>query len=188
MQKRQPLRFYYNQNKIANFLFDFAKTAIFVFAIVSIIFTYFIREANVSGRSMKNTLLDKDRVIITNFNYKPKSGDIIAATTDKLSEKHIIKRVIATEGQTISIDYDEGRVCVDGILLDEEYTSSVTRKATNEYKFPYVIPENCLFVMGDNRSVSLDSRDADLGLIPEEDVIGKAQFIFYPFDRVTYLY
>ncbi|MEE1319183.1 MAG: signal peptidase I [Ruminococcus sp.] len=188
MAKSQKTQFQYNKNKFANVAFDFIKTIIFVFSIVSILFTHFVRDANVVGSSMAQTLLNGDKVLLTNFNYEPKPGDIIAANAENLPEKRIIKRVIATEGQSLEIDYDTGKVYVDGVLLDEDYTSTITRKSSNEYKFPYVIPDNCIFVMGDNRSVSLDSRDAKLGLISEDDVIGKAQFIFYPFDRFTYLY
>ncbi|MEE0914229.1 MAG: signal peptidase I [Ruminococcus sp.] len=188
MDKSQKPQFYYNTNKFSNTAFDIIKTIIFVFAIVSVLFTYFIRDANVVGSSMAQTLLNGDKVLLTNFNYKPKTGDIIAANAESLPEKRIIKRVIATEGQALEIDYDTGKVYVDGILLDEDYTSTITRQSSNEYKFPYVIPDDCIFVMGDNRAVSLDSRDAKLGLISEDDVIGKAQFIFYPFERFTYLY
>ena len=188
MNLSQKLQFKYNSNKIANASFDIVKTIIFVFALVSILFTYFIRDANVSGSSMSPALHNGDKVLLTNFNYEPKTGDIIAANAESLPEKRIIKRVIATEGQSLEIDYSTGKVYVDGILLDEEYTNAITRKSSNEYKFPYIIPENSIFVMGDNRAISLDSRDAKLGLISEDDVIGKAQFIFYPFDRFTYLY
>ncbi len=188
MYRRNPIKLNYNKSKLSNSLFDFTKTIIYVFAVMTIIFTYVAREAKVVGDSMKNTLLENDRVLLTNFNYEPKSGDIVAISTEKLSEQFIIKRVIATEGQTLEIDYDHRKVYVDGILLDEDYLSSITTKAVHEYKFPYEIPKNCLFVMGDNREVSLDSRNAKLGLVSEDEVIGKAQFIFYPFDRVQYLY
>lgn len=188
MKISKKLQFKCNTNKFITVFFDEMKVLIFVFVLISILFTCFIRDANVSGSSMLPTLHNEDKVLLTNFNYKPKTGDIIAANTEKLPEKRVIKRVIATEGQSLEIDYTTGKVIVDGIIIEEEYTNAITRKSSNEYKFPYIIPENSIFVMGDNRAVSLDSRDAKLGLISKDDVIGKAQFVFYPFDRFTYLY
>lgn len=182
------IKYGYNHNKITCFSFEIIKSVVFVFAVVSIIFTFFIRDANVVGNSMYNTLHDGDKVILTNFNYTPKSGDIVAINAENMIEKKIIKRVIATEGQTLDIDYATGNVYVDGIKLEEDYISSFTKKPENEFNFPYVIPDNSIFVMGDNRGISLDSRDASIGLVPCEDVIGKAQFVFYPFDRIKYLY
>lgn len=181
-------QFCYNKNKITNYMFDIFKTVIFVFAFVSVFFTYFVRDANVVGSSMYDTLHGGDKVILTNFMYTPKTGDIVAVNAENLIEKRIIKRVIAVEGQTLNIDYDTGKVYVDGVMLDEDYISSFTKRPNNEFKFPYVIPQNSIFVMGDNRTISLDSRDAEIGLVSYDDVIGKAQFIFYPFDRIKYLY
>ncbi len=182
------IKYSYNHKKITCYSFEIIKTVIIVFSLVSIIFTFFIRDANVVGNSMYETLHDSDKVFLTNFNYTPKSGDIVAINAENMIEKRIIKRVIATEGQTLEIDYAAGKVYVDGVMLEEEYISSFTKRPENEYKFPYVVPDNCIFVMGDNRGISLDSRDASIGLVPCDDVIGKAQFVFYPFDRIKYLY
>ena len=180
--------FKYNENKTAVFLFDFVKTIISVFSVMIIIFTFFVREISIEGDSMRDILHDKDKVVITDIFYTPKNNDIVVIDTPYLKEKRIIKRVIATEGQTLSINYDTGEVCVDGIILDEEYIFSETDRPSREYEIPYIIPQDYIFVMGDNRSVSLDSRDSTIGLVPVKDVIGKAQFIFFPFDRLTYLY
>ena len=180
--------FKYNENKTAVFLFDFVKTIISVFSVMIIIFTFLVREISIEGDSMRDILHDKDKVVITDIFYTPNNNDIVVIDTPYLKEKRIIKRVIATEGQTLSINYDTGEVCVDGIILDEEYIFSETDRPSREYKIPYIIPLDYNFVMGDNRSVSLDSRDSTIGLVPDKDVIGKAQFIFFPLDRLTYLY
>lgn len=181
-------KFAYNTNRPTNYLFDLFKSVIYMFAVIIIIFTFFIREVNVKGDSMNDTLQQNDKVVLTNFMYEPQPGDIVAINTPNLKDDHIIKRVIATEGQTLSIDYAEGTVTVDGVVLDEDYISSFTKKPENAFEIPYVIPEGKVFVMGDNRYISLDSRVADLGLVSVDEVIGKAQFIFFPFDRITYLY
>ncbi|MEE1219384.1 MAG: signal peptidase I [Ruminococcus sp.] len=188
MRKFKKSLFLENTLKIPNFVFDMCKTVIFVFAIVSLVFTFVIRDANIVGSSMDNTLHDGDKIMLTNFMYTPQNNDIIAINAEDMIEKIIIKRVIATEGQTLQIDYNTGEVCVDGIILNEKYISSFTKRPNHDWNIPYVIPKGYVFVMGDNRMISLDSRDSSVGLIPVEDVLGKAQFIFYPFDRISYLY
>ena len=109
-----------NKEKLPNCIFDIFKTVIFLFAIISVVFTFFIKDVTIDGESMKDTLFDGDREILTNFLYSPQVGDIVAVDADQQIGKIIIKRVIATEGQTIKIDYDNNKVIVDGIVLDEE--------------------------------------------------------------------
>ena len=137
---------------------------------------------------MLDTLHSDDKIFITNFMYEPKCGDIVAINAENQIEKRIIKRVIAVEGQTLVVDYGKNAVYVDGIKIDEPYVSSLTREPSNPLQIPYVIPEGYIFVMGDNRIISLDSRDKSIGLVSVDDVIGKAQFIFFPLDRFKYLY
>ena len=186
--KQQKIKFKVNDKKVTDYMFDLTRTVIFVFAFMSVIFTFIIRDANVVGNSMLDTLHSDDKILMTNFMYKPKCGDIVAINAANQIEKRIIKRVIATEGQTLVVDYSKNAVYVDGIQIDEPYVSSITREPSNPLQIPYVIPEGYIFVMGDNRIISLDSRDKSIGLVSVNDVIGKAQFIVYPFDRFTYLY
>ncbi len=186
--KQQKIKFKVNDKKVTDYMFDLTRTIIFVFAFMSVIFTFIIRDANVVGNSMLDTLHSDDKILMTNFMYKPKCGDIVAINAENQIEKRIIKRVIATEGQTLVVDYSKNAVYVDGIQIDEPYVSSITREPSNPLQIPYVIPEGYIFVMGDNRIISLDSRDKSIGLVSVNDVIGKAQFIVYPFDRFTYLY
>lgn len=186
--KQQKIKFKVNDKKVTGYMFDLTRTIIFVFAFMSVIFTFIIRDANVVGNSMLDTLHSDDKILMTNFMYKPKCGDIVAINAENQIEKRIIKRVIATEGQTLVVDYSKNAVYVDGIQIDEPYVSSITREPSNPLQIPYVIPEGYIFVMGDNRIISLDSRDKSIGLVSVNDVIGKAQFIVYPFDRFTYLY
>lgn len=186
--KQQKIKFKVNDKKVTDYMFDLTRTIIFVFAFMSVIFTFIIRDANVVGNSMLDTLHSDDKILMTNFMYKPKCGDIVAINAENQIEKRIIKRVIATEGQTLVVDYSKNAVYVDGIQIDEPYVSSITREPSNPLQIPCVIPEGYIFVMGDNRIISLDSRDKSIGLVSVNDVIGKAQFIVYPFDRFTYLY
>lgn len=178
----------YNKSKSVNYLFDLVKNIIFVFIIVMLLFIFVFRDAKVVGNSMLDTLHQDDRILLTNVMYEPHNNDIVVIYKENLADKRIIKRVIAKEGQTLQIDYNTGSVYVDGIKLDEPYISSATKQATHPLDIPYVIPEGYIFVMGDNRSGSLDSRDTSIGLVPIDDVIGKAELVLYPFDRIKYLY
>lgn len=166
-------------------VYDWAHSLIFALAAVLIILTFFLRLVDVSGTSMMNTLQSGDKVVVTNFLYKPDNGDIVVISHGADYSQPIIKRVIATEGQTLSIDFEKGTVTVDGKTLKEDYIIGYTVK--NDAEIPEVIPEGKVFVMGDNRTVSLDSRAKKIGLIDEDDIIGKAQFVVYPFNSIKSL-
>ena len=135
----------------------------------------------VSGSSMKNTLIDGDYLLLLSntFYHDPQYGDIIVASKDTYGNgKPIVKRVIATEGQTVDIDFNQGIVYVDGAALEEPYVSSAMLYEGVE--FPLTVDEGCLFVMGDNRFVSQDSRSREIGLIDNREVLGKAILLFFP--------
>ena len=149
---------------------------------VLLVFLLVFRIVVVSGPSMNTTLLDGDYIVLlSNVLYgQPEQGDIIVAS--KASFKNgepIIKRVIATEGQQVDINFDLGIVYVDGQALDEPYTLTPTNMWEGT-SFPLTVDENCLFVMGDNRNESKDSRDPDIGLIDCRQVLGKAIFLLIP--------
>ncbi len=164
--------------------------------IVVILFGFVFRVAVISGTSMQDTLHGGDVVVITNLNYTPKYGDIVVIsrnaenTPESMRSENgpIIKRVIATEGQKVRIDFDEGIVYVDDKPLVENYTSTPT---TNKYdidlKENITVPKGHIFVLGDNRGVSLDSRSSrigDGGMIDTRYVLGHAVFRFFPFDKI----
>ena len=176
-----------NTNSAVTGLYSMVK--MFVLALITfiVIFTFVFRIATVDGSSMKNTLYDKDKIIVTELYSKPETGDIVVVNSAEALGKIIVKRVIATEGQTLEIDYDNNQVIVDGIIYDEPYISTITNEPTDYWKIPSVIPKGYVFVMGDNRAFSLDSRDARLQLVSVNDIVGKADFIVFPFDRIQFL-
>lgn len=162
-------------------IFDWANTMFFFIVIVLLIMTFFFRQVTVDGPSMNDTLQDKDRLIVSSFMYDPKPGDIVIVSHGENYNEPIVKRVIATAGQTLSIDYSTGEVKVDGVVLDEPYIKGVTGAVPNPADIPEVIPEGYVFVMGDNRENSADSRSKKIGLVPVENIIGKAVFRLFPF-------
>ena len=187
MNRNKNIKIKVNTNSAINGMYSMVK--MFVLALITfiMIFTFVFRVATVDGSSMENTLYDKDKIIVTELYSKPEAGDIVVANSAETLGKIIVKRVIATEGQTLKIDYDKNQVIVDGIVYDEPYISTTTNEPTDYWNIPNVIPEGYVFVMGDNRSFSLDSRDARLQLVSVNDIVGKADFIVFPFDRVQFL-
>ena len=169
--------------------YDWIRCILFAISIVVICLTFIFRLVDVDGTSMESTLESNDKVIVTNLFYTPKDGDIIVISHGAEYAKPIIKRVIATEGQTIKLDYENDRIIVDGVVLDEPYIKDSTFEGNyGDYEIPEVVPEGKVFVMGDNRRVSLDSRRTEIGLIDVDNVIGKDQFVAFPFNDFGYLY
>ena len=177
-------------------------------SILILLLTFVLRFAVVDGPSMQNTLHDKDVALITNyypyfdeisdneyipFDFSLKQGDIVAIAPSNESDNEynidnaFIKRIIAVEGQTIGFDTENSAVYVDGKIIDEPYLSSSTLSGV-EWEIPDVIPEDKVFVMGDNRTVSVDSRSIRIQLVDKNDIIGKVQCVLYPFDRISYAY
>lgn len=173
-----------------------------VFAVL-LIFTFVCRPVTVDGTSMVPTLQDKDKLIMRMVGYTPKCGDIVIVENDSSHryengtdgkiidgsgmEKRLIKRVIAVGGQTVDIDFEAHTVTVDGEQLYESYIYEPTELDPGMFEYPVTVPEGYVFVMGDNRNNSTDSRSPLVGFVKEEDVIGKAVLRFYPFDKFEFL-
>ena len=187
-----------SKSKIAN-IYEWLDIFVSSILIVVLLFTFVFRIVSISGDSMNDTLIDGERVIITNMFYTPKKGDIVVLSrnmdnsiSDEVYKQPIIKRVIATAGQTVNIDFESGQVYVDGLLQDEPYIKNYVLNhysTTNEYdvKFPLTVKENCIFVLGDNRRVSLDSRSSQIGedgQINVKYVLGHTICRIYPFNKI----
>ena len=153
-----------------------------VLAVFMLVYMLLFRVVVVVGPSMYHTLVDGDRLVLVSnvFYQNPKQGDVIVASKESFRDGEcIIKRVIATEGQTVDIDFQLGVVYVDGVALQEDYTYTMTN-LDEGMKFPLTVPEGCVFAMGDNRNASLDSRNPQVGFIDEREILGKAVFLMVP--------
>lgn len=170
-------------------VFEWVQPLIVALVFVTMLLTFVFRQVTVSGSSMYDTLENGDRLIITNMFYEPQVGDIVVISHGQNYDSALIKRVIALEGQTLSIDFETGDVVVDGVLLDEKYITGKTIKdPRNPLEVPTVIPEGYVYVMGDNREHSSDSRNTNIGLIKKSDIVGKAQFRIFPFNSFGSIY
>ena len=163
-------------------LYEWVQSLVGSVLVVVAIFTFVIRMMGVDGHSMLNTLQHGDRLLVVNsmLYHDYKYGDIVILRKNGVfDDDPIVKRVIAVEGQTVDIDFAEGIVYVDGELLEEDYINEPTYVEEGT-EFPLTVPEGSIFVMGDNRNGSSDSRDYRLGTVDTRYVIGKAAFLIFP--------
>ena len=163
-------------------LYEWVQSLVGSVLVVVAIFTFVIRMMGVDGHSMLNTLQHGDRLLVVNsmLYHDYKYGDIVILRKNGVfDDDPIVKRVIAVEGQTVDIDFAEGIVYVDGEALEEDYIREPTYTAEGT-EFPLTVPEGSIFVMGDNRNGSSDSRDYRLGTGDTRYVIGKAAFLIFP--------
>lgn len=153
-------------------------------AVFVLLFTFVARVIVVSGPSMESTLWEGDLIFVWALGYEPKQGDIVVLTQEHYQEDSIIKRVIATGGQRVDIDYATGAVCVDGQALQEDYINEPMRlPGWGEGVNHVEVPKGCIFVMGDNRNHSADSRHPDIGIVDTRCVIGRGLAVLFPFNH-----
>ena len=170
-----------------DWVFDIAEMFVFVLAIVMILTTFVFKHSVVEGPSMNNTLADGDHLIISDLFYYPERGDIIVFEDyTTILKKAVVKRVIGLPGETVEIKVDgDGivRVYINGELLPEEYAYNAKDCDISNYHAPITLGENEVFVMGDNRYHSTDSRHSGVGAIDIDSILGKVLFRFFPFDK-----
>ncbi len=173
------------QEKVSNpakNVLDYLHDFVSLLSAVLLVLLLLLRVVVVSGPSMKNTLIDGDYIILLSnvFYSEPSQGDIVVASKDSFKDgEPIIKRIIAVAGQEVDIDFDAGIVYVDGVALDEPYTLTGTNLKEG-IQFPLTVEEGCVFVMGDNRNESKDSRNPEIGQIDCREIVGKAVFLLFP--------
>jgi signal peptidase I len=137
----------------------------------------------VDGTSIGPTLEDSDKIVISRLAGNYEYGDIVVLTKTAYSDESIVKRVIATGGQTIDIDFERGVVYVDGRALDEPYIAEKTSRSL-DFSGPVTVPEGCVFCMGDNRNRSTDSRRSVIGMIDKRCILGKVVLRLWPVTKL----
>ena len=161
-------------------LYEWIQSLMTALVICMAMFIFIIRVIDVSGSSMFPTLHDGDKMLVSNLFYTPHAGDVVVFKTDRYDpERALVKRVIATEGQEISIDFDRGIVYIDGLPVEEDYIAELT-KTKLDFIGPQTVPEGCMFVMGDNRNASTDSRKKEIGMVDQRMLLGRAYYVIFP--------
>ncbi len=168
-------------------LYDWIQSLMTALIICIALFLLVIRVIDVSGSSMFPTLVDGDKMLVSNLFFTPKQGDIVVFKTDSYDpDKALVKRVIAIEGQEVSIDFDRGVVYIDGSPVQEDYIAELT-KTKLDFIGPQTVPEGCVFVMGDNRTASTDSRKKEIGMVDTRMILGRAYYVVFPFSETGWI-
>ena len=181
MPENKPLETEEEPKKIDRNFYEWVQALVVSVLAVMLVFTFVIRMISVDGTSMLPSLQHGDRLLVLDsawcgdFRY----GDIVVLRKDGFYYEPIVKRIIAVGGQTVDIDFSTGSVYVDGKLLEEDYINERTYDDEG-MEFPLTVDEGCIFVMGDNRNASDDSRNPRLGIVDERYVLGRAVFLLLP--------
>lgn len=175
-------------------IYEWIDTAVITVVCILLIFTFVFKQVVVEGDSMYDTLQNGERVIVSDVFYKPQYGDIVVISNEVYGNTPLIKRIIATEGQWV--DIKDGTVYVGDTkeTLEEkgnEFTNALTKASMSSsvgHSYPLQVPEGTVFVLGDNRTVSLDSRTTEVGFVDANQIIGKALYRVFPMDRIGNIY
>jgi len=163
-------------------MYEFTSIMVTALVAIAFIFTFLFRLVGVTGYSMQDTLFEGDWLIVKTYYNEPQYKDIVIITQPNYFQEALVKRVIAVGGQTVDIDFENGIVYVDGVPLEEDYIKELTKKKTYDtVEFPVYVEPGYVFVMGDNRNNSADSRSEKVGLIKNEYLLGKAAGRVSPF-------
>ncbi|WP_346704199.1 signal peptidase I [uncultured Agathobaculum sp.] len=184
MQQEQTEEKKKAEGRFSSELFSWGESLMAVLIFFVVVFTFFVRLIGVDGTSMYPTLQDRSIMLVSNLGYTPEKGDIVVLRKEGFySDQPIVKRVIATGGDTIDIDPVTGDVIVNGEVLDEPYILEKinTLERMGDLTYPQTVPEGCIYVLGDNRNGSTDSRWSSLGMVDERYVLGHVLSVVFPF-------
>lgn len=171
--------------------YEWIQSLVSALILCVVIFLLFVRVIDVKGSSMLPTLVNGDKMIVSNLFYHPKAGDVIVLKKDEYDpNKALVKRIIATEGQQINMDFENGKVFIavksenenekqEFFEIEEDYINEPTMRKL-DFIGPKTVPEGCVFVMGDNRNASTDSRKAEIGMVDTRLILGKVHAVIFP--------
>ena len=167
---------------IAAELYFWAQALVFALVVLVCINVFFFRLSGVDGHSMEPTFQNHDQILMQIIGFEePRRGDIVVAMAPGWEDEPIVKRVIALAGDTVDIDTATGMVMLNGQKLDEDAYTAERVIALGTQDYPYTVPEGCVFVMGDNRNKSTDSRwVSEVGALPYERLVGRVIFRLWP--------
>ena len=161
-------------------LYDWILCLLFALVVCVLLFAFCFHVIDVVGSSMFPTLHNGEKMLVSDLFYKPKVGDVVIFKKAEYDpNKALVKRVIATEGQEINMDFANGIVYINGEAIIEDYINDLTFTKL-DFIGPKTVPEGCVFVMGDNRNASVDSRKAEIGMVDTRLIIGRAYYVLYP--------
>ena len=164
--------------------YDWIQSLMMALIVCVCLFIFCVRVIDVSGSSMNPTLYDGDKMLVSALFYKPKAGDVVVLKSDTYdSNKALVKRIIATEKQEINIDFATGTVYIDGVAIDEPYIAAPTMTKL-DFIGPKTVPEGCVFVMGDNRNASTDSRKSEIGMVDTRTILGRVYCVIFPLSEL----
>lgn len=169
--------------RATEYVYSVFSTLLISLAVIFTAFLFFFRLVQVDGDSMNPTLENYDEIIVSNFLYTPDYSDIIAIDKEVAGQQSIIKRVIALPGDTVYIDFETHLISVNSKVIHENYEVLAPIAEQGDFTYPLTVPDDCVFVLGDNRNNSLDSRFEKIGFIKLDEIAGKALIRLVPFGK-----
>lgn len=167
-------------SKAGEYIYSTLSAALAVFTAAIVVFVFFIRIISVSGNSMNPTLQNGSKIIVSSFLYNPSYGDIIAFGKVNSKDSSVIKRVIGLPGDTVDINFESHIITVNGEIIIDTFSVTEPVSQAGDVVFPVTVPEGCVFVLGDNRNDSLDSRFSEIGFVDMNEILGKVVFGIFP--------
>ena len=175
-------------NRVAEYIYSVFSYLLLCMTVIFIAFTFFLRLVTVSGASMNPTLRTGDGIIISNFMYTPDYGDIVAVNKESAGESSMIKRVVALPGDEVTINFESHIITVNGKVAFEDYEVMEPISEAFDMDYPvstFTVPDDSIFVLGDNRNNSIDSRSESVGVIKLDEINGKALFRLFPIGQIN---